>query len=156
MIPLPEYAAALGDIYAKLGRPAEAKQQYALVEYIARLNALNRTVYNRELVYFYADHGIKQVEALDLARREIELRKDIYGYDALAWALYSSGQAEEALAPIMEALRLGTRDARLFLHAGMIASEARQDRAGDPMARANPGPPIPTFISFRPRWRALL
>jgi tetratricopeptide (TPR) repeat protein len=121
VIPLPEYAAALGDIYAKVGRPAEAKQQYALVEYIARLNALNRTVYNRELVYFYADHGIKQVEALDLARREIEVRKDIYGYDALAWALYSNGLAEEALTPMMEALRLGTRDARLFFHAGMIA-----------------------------------
>ena len=46
---------------------------------------------------------------------------DIYGYDALAWALYSSGHAEEALAPMTEALRLGTRDARLFFHAGMIA-----------------------------------
>jgi tetratricopeptide (TPR) repeat protein len=121
VIPLPAYAAALGDIYAKLGRSADAKQQYALVEYIARLSALNRTLYNRELVYFYADHGIKPVEALGLARREIEVRKDIYGYDALAWALYSSGNAEEALAPMTEALRLGTRDARLFFHAGMIS-----------------------------------
>lgn len=121
VIPLPEYAAALGDIYAKVGRSAEAKQQYALVEYIARLNALNRTLYNRELVYFYADHGVKPAEALELARREIAVRKDIYGYDALAWALYSSGNAEEAAAPMTEALRLGTRDARLFFHAGMIS-----------------------------------
>ena len=121
VIPLPEYAAALGDTYAKVGRSAEAKQQYALVEYIARLNALNRTLYNRELVYFYADHGIKPAEALELARREIAVRKDVYGYDALAWALYGSGNAEEAVSPMTEALRLGTRDARLFFHAGMIA-----------------------------------
>jgi tetratricopeptide (TPR) repeat protein len=121
VIPLPEYAVALGDLYTKIGRSADANQQYALVEYMARLNALNRTLYNRELVYFYADRGVKLPEALELASREIEVRKDIYGYDALAWALYRSGRADEAYAPMKQALRLGTRDARLFYHAGMIA-----------------------------------
>jgi len=120
VIPLPDYAAALGDLYAKLGRVAEAKQQYELVEYIGRLSALNRVLYNRELVYFYADHGIKPAEALELARREIEVRKDIYGHDALAWAIYANGKVEDAVGPMMEALRLGTRDAKLFFHAGMI------------------------------------
>jgi tetratricopeptide (TPR) repeat protein len=122
VIPLPEYAVALGDLYTKIARSADAKQQYALVEYMARLNALNRTLYNRELVYFYADHGVKLPEALELARREIEVRKDIYGYDALAWALYRSGRADDAYASMKEALRLGTRDAKLFYHAGMIAA----------------------------------
>ena len=121
VIPLPEYAAALGDLYAKLGRSREAAQQYALVEYIGRLSALNRVLYNRELVYFYADHGIKLEDALALARREIAVRKDIYGHDALAWALFSNGRAEEAATHVAEALRLGTRDARLFFHAGMIS-----------------------------------
>src|SRR5262249_53037569 len=122
VIPLPEYAAGLGDIYTKVGRSGEARQQYALVEQIARLNALNRAVYNRELAYFYADHRVKPAAALDLAGREIEVRKDIYGYDAMAWALYHNGRAEEATSPMKEALRLGTKDARLFFHAGMIAS----------------------------------
>jgi tetratricopeptide (TPR) repeat protein len=120
VIPLPEYAAALGDAYAKLGRSAEAKRQYELVEYIGRLSALNRVLYNRELVYFYADHRVKLAEAVELARREITVRKDIYAYDALAWALCADGRAEEAVAPMAEALRLGTRDARLFFHAGMV------------------------------------
>ena len=123
VIPLPEYAVALGDLFTKIGRSADARQQYELVEYMARLNALNRTLYNRELVYFYADRGVKLPEALELARREIEVRKDIYGYDALAWALYRSGRADEAYAPMQQALRLGTRDARLFYHAGMIAAQ---------------------------------
>lgn len=120
VIPWPEYAAALGDLYTRLGRPAEAKQQYALVEYIGRVSALNRVLYNRALVYFYADHGLKPAEALALARREIEVRKDIYAHDALAWALYGDGKAADAVGPMMEALRLGTRDAKLFFHAGMI------------------------------------
>ncbi len=120
VIPFPDYAAALGDLYAKLGRPAEAKQQYELVEYIGRVSALNRVLYNRELVYFYADHGIKPAEALELARREIEVRKDIYGHDALAWAIHANGKVADAVGPMMEALRLGTRDAKLFFHAGMI------------------------------------
>jgi tetratricopeptide (TPR) repeat protein len=126
VIPTPEYAAALGDLYAKLGRFGEARKQYELVEYIGRLSALNRVLYNRELVYFYADRGIKLTEALELAQREIEARKDIYAHDALAWALYKNGKVEEAVGPMAEALRLGTRDARLFFHAGMI-SHARGD-----------------------------
>src|SRR5215475_11509298 len=33
IIPMPEYAAALGDVFAKVGRHREATKQYALVEY---------------------------------------------------------------------------------------------------------------------------
>ena len=77
-------------------------------------------MYNRELAYFYADHDVKLDEALALARSELEVRQDIYGYDVLAWALYKAGKPAEALAPMAEALRLGTKDARLFFHAGMI------------------------------------
>ena len=120
VIPLPETAAALGDVQARLGRPDEARRQYAVVEYIGTLNAANQAMYNRELALFYADHDLKLERALDLTEREIKERKDIYGYDALAWALYKSGRTAEAAAAMTEALRLGTRDPRLFFHAGMI------------------------------------
>jgi hypothetical protein len=88
--PFPEYASALGDLYTTLGRTEEASKQYALVEYIGRLNTLNRVVYNRELASFYADHDMKLEDALALARSESEIRHDIYGYDILAWALYKA------------------------------------------------------------------
>jgi tetratricopeptide (TPR) repeat protein len=120
VIPLPEYAAGLGDVYTKLGRTDEARKQYALVEYIGRLNAVNRVMYNREMATFYADHEMKLDEAVDLARSELEVRQDIYGFDALAWTLFKAGKPAEALAPMTEALQLGTRDAKLFFHAGMI------------------------------------
>ncbi|MGD0963233.1 MAG: tetratricopeptide repeat protein [Candidatus Acidiferrales bacterium] len=137
VIPLPSYAAALGDVYAKAGRPAEAKQQYDLVEYINRLNVFNQAVYNRELSVFYADHDIHLRQALELARKEFEIRHDIYTWDALAWALYKNSQPGQAAVAIKEALRLGTKDPLLFFHAGMIYERlGDSQRAGDYLARA--------------------
>jgi tetratricopeptide (TPR) repeat protein len=126
IIPMPEYIAALGDIYRKVGKPDEARRQYELVEYIGKLNAINRVIYNRELAYFYADHDMKPLEGLELAKRELEYRKDIYAYDVLAWNLFRNRQFEEAREAVNQALKLGTKDAKLFYHAGMIF-----DRLGD-------------------------
>ena len=126
VIPLPAYIAALGDVYTKAGNSIEAKKNYDLVEYIARLNAFNQTVYNRELAMFYADHDIHLPEALALARKEFEVRHDIYTWDVLAWTLYKNAQPQEAAAAIKEALHLDTRDPLLLFHAGMI-----YDRLGE-------------------------
>ena len=135
--PLPEYAVALGDLYMAMGRAADARRQYDLVEYIGQLNAVNKAIYNRELAYFYADHETKLDAALTLARAEYEVRRDVYGHDVLAWALYKSGQWREALAPMEKALELGTRDAKLFFHAGMIHRAAGNTvRAREYLARA--------------------
>jgi tetratricopeptide (TPR) repeat protein len=120
VLPLPEYVAALGDVYTKLGRMDEAAKHYAMVEYIGTLNTLNQVLYNRELAVFYADHDRKLDTALALARKELEVRRDIYAYDLLAWVLYKLQRPAEALNAMHEALKLGTQDARLFFHAGMI------------------------------------
>jgi tetratricopeptide (TPR) repeat protein len=120
IVPQPDYAATLGDLLAKTGQHDEARRQYELVDYIGRLSALNQMLYNRELASFYLDHDIKLDEALALARRELEVRRDIHAHDLLAWALYKNGQPDAARVAMAEALRLGTRDARLFYHAGMI------------------------------------
>ena len=120
IVPQPDYVAALGDLLAKAGRPDEARRQYALVEHIGRLSALNQVLYNRELAYFYADHDTKLDQALALATRELEVRRDVYAYDLLAWARYKNGQPEAARPAMAEALRLGTRDAKVLFHAGLI------------------------------------
>ncbi len=143
IVPEPASLAALGDLYARAGDAERARLQYDTVGVIARLAAINRQVYNRELVLFYADHEINLAEALALAEREIAVRKDIYGYDALAWALYKNGRVEEAADAIVEALRLGTQDASLYYHAGMIyrgLGDAEQARSYLSRALAiNPG-----------------
>lgn len=118
-VPLPDTAIALGDLYTKLGRTEEAKRQYELVEFIERTSAAT-TTYSRQLALFYADHDIKLDEALAIAQKERASRADIYTCDALAWCLYKKGQLAEAKKSIDEALRLGTRDARINFHAGMI------------------------------------
>jgi len=121
VIPLPEFVTALGDVYQKMGDLQEAKKQYDLMEYIGLLSKINQVVYNRDLALFYADHDIKLKEALELALKELEFRKDnIYTSDAIAWAYYKNGQFQEARKAIAQSLRLGTQDARLFFHAGMI------------------------------------
>lgn len=137
VIPLPEYAAALSDVYAKMGRQQDAQRQRDLVEFIARLNAINRVLYNRVLVDYYADHDLEHQQAIGLAGREFAIRQDIYGHDALAWTLYRGGKADEALPHIVAALRFQTTDARLYFHAGMIyLALGRNDLARAALARA--------------------
>ncbi|HKY07755.1 MAG TPA: tetratricopeptide repeat protein, partial [Candidatus Binatia bacterium] len=46
ILPMPEYAAALGEVYEKIGNSQSARRHYELVEYIGRLNGLNQVLYN--------------------------------------------------------------------------------------------------------------
>jgi tetratricopeptide (TPR) repeat protein len=143
VVPQPDLVAALGDLYAITGRPELADERYELVEAIGSLAASNRQVYDRQLAMFYADHDGNLDAALDLAMAEIEVRKDVFGYDALAWTLHKNDRNREAARAIEEALRLGTRDASLFFHAGMIydalGREARAMRFLERSLALNPG-----------------
>jgi len=124
MVPDPGFVASLGDLYKLVGRDAEAERQYALVEQIGHLSELSGTLYNRQLACFYADHDLKPDVAYQNAVNEYQARRDIYGADALAWTALKAGKLSEARDAIKEALKLGTQDARLFYHAGMIAKAA--------------------------------
>jgi len=137
IIPDPAFVAALGDLYKLAGRYKDAAAQYSLVEKIGHLNELNGSLYNRQLALFYADHDLKPEEAYANASREYAVRRDIYGADALAWTAFKAGKTAEAQAAIKEALRLGTRDARLSYHAGMIARAAGdRNQAGNYLQQA--------------------
>jgi tetratricopeptide (TPR) repeat protein len=122
VVPYPQYIGALGDVYTEMQKSDEAQKQFDLVEYIAKINRVNQVLYNRDLALFYADHNTNLDEALRLARKELEVRRDIYTYDILAWAYFQNKRYPEAERAIGQAMKLGTRDARIFYHAGMIAS----------------------------------
>ncbi len=122
ILPDPNYVATLGDLYKLSGREDDAEKQYELVEQIGRLSEFNGVLYNRSLALFYADHDLKADEAYNLAAKEYEVRRDIYGADALAWTALKAGKIAEAQTAIKDALRLGTKDAKLFYHAAMIAA----------------------------------
>jgi tetratricopeptide (TPR) repeat protein len=126
VVPMPIFVAELGDLYAKSGNQVEAQKQYALVEYIGLLGHINQVLHNRDLALFYADHDRKIAEALDLAQKELEVRHDVYTWDALAWSLYKNGKLTEAAKASEEAMRFGTRDSLLLFHAAMIAERLGQ------------------------------
>jgi tetratricopeptide (TPR) repeat protein len=119
-VPYPEYAAALGDIYEKLGQHEDAKKEYELVEFIGYVSQVNQEIHNRDLALFYADHELKLDQSLVLARKELEVRRDIYTWDVLAWSLCKNEKLPEAVEAISHALEQGTKDPQLLFHAGMI------------------------------------
>jgi predicted TPR repeat methyltransferase len=59
--------------------------------------------------------------AVRLARAELEARADVFTHDALAWALAKEGDMIAAAEQMRAALAEGTKEARLFFHAGEIA-----------------------------------
>lgn len=124
----PMDAAMLGDLYKLSGRERDAEVQYLSVEHLCQKDQLYSVLYNRHLVLFWTDHDIKTDEAYVRAQKEYQTRRDIYAADAFAWASLKAGKLDEAQTAINDALRLGTKDARLFYHAGMIA-KARGDRS---------------------------
>lgn len=120
-LPLPEFVIGLGELYASTGRPVDAREQYDLVEVMQQLNAAAGMNVDLELALFYANHGTDLAAAVAQARTAYAQRPTLYAADILAWALYRHGDYAEAWRYSQEALRLGTRDALLHFHAGMIA-----------------------------------
>jgi len=137
MVPEPASLAALGDLYTLTGDDRTAADRYATVEAIATLQAVNRQLYDRQLALFLADHDGDLDQALSIVERGLETRRDIYAYDALGWILYRTGRFDEARRASDQALAMGTADARLWFHAGMIsASLGDDDRAREELSRA--------------------
>ncbi len=119
-LPLPQYAIELGELYDSLGKTREATAQFDLVRAVQQLNAGANMNTDLEMALFEADHG-DTARAVTLARSAYAKRPSIHAADALAWALYQNGQADEARPYTKEALKLGTQDAMLHFHAGMVA-----------------------------------
>lgn len=121
-VPSVETSILLGDVYVKSGEAEKAEQQYDLAEIIERkIGASND---QKRLALLWADRNVKLDEALEITKREYDARKDIYTADALAWTLYKKGQLNEAKTAIAAAMRLKTKDALFFYHAGMIEKDS--------------------------------
>ena len=119
--PQTELSASLAELYTKLNRPEKAKKFHdrAVAEY-AELIRRGSLAHYRQLALLYTKDPKKLSEALDLAHQDLQLRKDPYAYDTLAWIQYQRDAAKEAGAAIEIALGFRTEDPSLFYHAGMI------------------------------------
>lgn len=107
------------------GDAKRAEEQYAAAD--RKADAEEPTAV-RELILHYCDHGRRLPRALELAKREVVTRTDVFSCDSLAWALFKNGQLAAAEKASADALRLGTRDATLLYHAGAIARQLGQTK----------------------------
>lgn len=119
-VPLPQFVATLAEVHRARGDEQAAREQYALVGAIERLLRTGGVNADLELALFRVDHGIRLPQTLELARRARAGRPSIYGDDVLAWALARNGRCAEARGYSQRSLRLGTKDASLYFHRGMI------------------------------------
>lgn len=107
----------IGDAHAAVGDSGRAEHYWRTVEANA---AETPEPFNRQLHWFRLEHDRRIDETLAVLRQEILVRRDVYGYDVLAWALYKSGDHAAARIAMAQALRLDTRDAGMRFRAGMI------------------------------------
>ncbi len=85
------------------------------------------------MALFYANHNLNLEKSLVLAEKELEHRKDIYAYDTYAWALYKNNSYSQAAEIMKSAMKLGTRDAMLYYHAGMIQRAIGEEKQAEQM-----------------------
>ena len=107
----------IGDAYRAIGDSARAEEMFHAVEVSA---ADNPEPFNRQWTLFHLEHERELSATLALLQQEIRVRRDVYGYDQLAWALHLTGDQVAAQAASVQAMRLGTPDATLWYHRGMI------------------------------------
>jgi tetratricopeptide (TPR) repeat protein len=115
--------ATLGTVsaaWAALGDTAQA-EQYARSMTVSALRQPGPI--HRAWGLFLLDHGKPSDvdRVLKKIRVEARTRHDVYGDDLLGWALYRKGRFADADRAATRALRVGTEDAQLYYHAGMIA-----------------------------------
>ena len=126
--PLPEMLWALADAQNAAGDDA--------TETLAVLQRQGEAGDPRSFSLFLATQRKHVEHALDLAKAELQTRQDVFSWDALAWAQFAAGETEAAIISARKAMAEGTRDARLFLHAGVIAQSAKDARAEQWLAQA--------------------
>ncbi len=123
LLDAPPTRLAYGELLESNGRYAEANRNFQAAEKAMAEEALDPKAgpaHARERATYFLKRKQNLSEALQIANRELEVRKDIYTYHLLAWALYENGMHEEAAAAIDQAMAPGVKDAQILFHAGMI------------------------------------
>jgi len=115
--PLPEYQWTLADALRAAGQIGEA----ADIE--NRIKTQGIAADPRTCALFLATRGDDVLTAVNLARAELQTRGDVITHDVLARSLAAAGCWNEAETEVQLALAEGTQDARLFLHAGIVAAK---------------------------------
>jgi tetratricopeptide (TPR) repeat protein len=117
IVPMPEYAGALRDLYLEEGNAAESRKQEQLLDVVDQLAKANFENTDRTLALVLADEGRHLDRALELAQNELAFRQDVYTYDALAWVLFKNGKVEQAREAMKKAMAWKTPEPSFAKHA---------------------------------------
>ena len=120
--PAPEFYLALAEVYENQNRQNESEElnRKVLEIYERKVYKENDNRYLRPLALYYVDNDINLDKALDLAKKDLKIRRDTYVYDTLGWIYYKLGEYGKALKLLNHSLRNGTKDSSLHYHLGMI------------------------------------
>lgn len=92
---------------------------------------------DRTIALYLAHRRLDPARAVERARRDFQVRQDLYAHDALGFALYRAGQLDDAARHLEAATRYGTPDPMLHAHRGLIAAaRGRHDEAREHLDRA--------------------
>ncbi len=120
IVPLPEYAGALRDLYLEQNNRVEARKQEELLDVVDRLARANFENTDRTLAITFADQERHLDRALELVHNELAFRRDVYTYDALAWVLFKNKRLSEAREAMQKALAQHTPEPMFQRHAALI------------------------------------
>jgi tetratricopeptide (TPR) repeat protein len=114
----PATLGTMSEAFAAIGDTAQAR---SFADAMA-VSALSQPgAIHRQWGLFLLDHERDVARVLRDAGSAIGERRDVYGYDLLAWASYKAGDTTAALHASRAAVAQGTEDARLLHRAAVIA-----------------------------------
>ena len=119
---------ALAEALELAGQKDEAKKSFVEFERKSLIETNITDNSNHELISYYVDHAHEPAKALEVAKRELERRKDVFTLDCYAWALAANGEYEAANMQIQKALRVGVKDPKILSHAEFIAGQLNRAR----------------------------
>jgi tetratricopeptide (TPR) repeat protein len=117
---------ALAEALELAGHTDESSKAFAEFESksLAETNFSDNS--NHELIAYYVDHAHRPEKALEVAKREVERRKDVFTLDYYSWALAANRDFEAANQQIQKALQVGVKDPKILGHAAFIARHLNQ------------------------------
>jgi tetratricopeptide (TPR) repeat protein len=118
--PTSDVAMMIADLSEALADAAAAASYAKMAEQIERGTWQSGIRQPQVLARFFAERGVNVAEAVTLAEEAARARRDIFTMDTLAFAYLKAGRLDDARRASGEALRTGTRDARVLWHAAEL------------------------------------
>lgn len=118
----------LADIEEALGNSADATRLRRSFVEAATQDGRSEAMHRRSLVFVLAEAPSTRAEAVRQARLDLRSRQDQGAFDALAWALYKTGDVEMAWTLEERALAAGGSPPPILFRAGLIAEAAGEGK----------------------------